>query len=188
MQLLSSFFLIRVPPRLNRSIFTLLPAILIFTSLSTLSSATQYRNYNSNSNNKMKTAKNDAIGGRGVTLIPTSGSYSKVVLWFHGLGDTADGWASMMPSLGIPDTKFILPTAPSRKVIKLNISISYYWYNIYMHDWFWITKLYRVHKNMIPHLHVICVLQQFATSYGYKQIYTSYIDFMYTYVPTYTIL
>ena len=38
------------------------------------------------------------------------------MLFFHGLGDTADGWASMMPSLNIPDTKFILPTAPTRKI------------------------------------------------------------------------
>jgi predicted esterase len=46
-------------------------------------------------------------------LIPQSGSYSKVVLWFHGLGDTADGWADMMPSLNLEETKFILPTALS---------------------------------------------------------------------------
>ena len=52
-------------------------------------------------------------GGRGITLTPPSGSYSNVVLWFHGLGDTADGWADMMPSLSLEDTKFILPTAPS---------------------------------------------------------------------------
>lgn len=38
------------------------------------------------------------------------------MVFFHGLGDTADGWASMMPSLNISDTKFILPTAPSRKI------------------------------------------------------------------------
>ena len=34
-----------------------------------------------------------------------------MLLWFHGLGDTADGWADMMPSLSLEDTKFILPTA-----------------------------------------------------------------------------
>lgn len=44
-------------------------------------------------------------------LMPKSGAYSKVVLWFHGLGDSADGWAEMMPSF--EDTKFILPTANS---------------------------------------------------------------------------
>jgi hypothetical protein len=44
----------------------------------------------------MKRLSNDSMGGRGVTYIPQSGEYSNVVLWFHGLGDTADGWASMM--------------------------------------------------------------------------------------------
>jgi hypothetical protein len=34
----------------------------------------------------------------------------------HGLGDTADGWASMMPSLKLEDTKIVLPTAKSRPI------------------------------------------------------------------------
>jgi len=34
----------------------------------------------------------------------------------HGLGDTCDGWAQGMPELGIPNTKFILPTASSRPI------------------------------------------------------------------------
>ena len=33
-----------------------------------------------------------------------------------GLGDTADGWASLMPQLGLENTKFILPTAPARPI------------------------------------------------------------------------
>jgi len=57
--------------------------------------------------------KSDGGGGNGLVLQPTSGKYSNVVLWLHGLGDTADGWASLMPALDIPDTKFILPTASS---------------------------------------------------------------------------
>lgn len=44
-------------------------------------------------------------------MVPTSGKYSKVVLWFHGLGDEADGWSELMPNLGLEDTKFVLPTA-----------------------------------------------------------------------------
>ena len=52
-------------------------------------------------------------GGRGIILTPRTGTYSNVVLWFHGLGDTADGWADMMPSLELEDTKYILPTASS---------------------------------------------------------------------------
>jgi hypothetical protein len=32
-------------------------------------------------------------GGKGITLLPeaSAGAYNKVVFWFHGLGDTADG-------------------------------------------------------------------------------------------------
>jgi predicted esterase len=45
--------------------------------------------------------------------MPASQTYSNVLLWFHGLGDSADGWADMMPSLGLENTKIILPTASS---------------------------------------------------------------------------
>jgi hypothetical protein len=64
----------------------------------------------------MKSVRSDGHGGRGVTYTPTNGSYSNVVIWMHGLGDTADGWASLMPSLGIHDTKFVLPTATNRPI------------------------------------------------------------------------
>eukprot|EP01033_Poteriospumella_lacustris_P008686 gene8685-6247_t len=71
------------------------------------------------------------MGGRGVTFTPTSGTYSNVVVWMHGLGDTADGWASMMPSLGIRDTKFIVPTAKSRP-ITINMGMPMPgWFDIY---------------------------------------------------------
>jgi lysophospholipase-2 len=63
--------------------------------------------------NSMKSTNNDGDGGRGVIMIPNSGKYSNVLIFMHGLGDTADGWASMMPSLNLHDTKFILPTASS---------------------------------------------------------------------------
>lgn len=72
--------------------------------------------FTENISNNMQSARNDGMGGRGVTFTPTSGTYSNVVVWMHGLGDTADGWASMMPSLGIRDTKFIVPTAKSRPI------------------------------------------------------------------------
>jgi hypothetical protein len=61
----------------------------------------------------LKIIRRDGIGGRGITLIPSDGKYSNVVIWMHGLGDTADGWAQSMPSLNVPNTKFILPTANS---------------------------------------------------------------------------
>lgn len=65
---------------------------------------------------QMQRIRNDGLGGRGVTFIPSSGSYKNVVVWMHGLGDTADGWASMMPSLGLTETKFILPTADNKPI------------------------------------------------------------------------
>ena len=49
-----------------------------------------------------------------MVLLPKSGTYSKVVLWFHGLGDSADGWAGLMPELSVADAKFILPSATER--------------------------------------------------------------------------
>lgn len=54
--------------------------------------------------------------GRGMILMPKSGTYSKVLFWFHGLGDDCNGWGSLMPQLGLADTKFILPTAPERPI------------------------------------------------------------------------
>lgn len=54
--------------------------------------------------------------GRSVQCAPASGLYNNVVLWLHGLGETADDWAPIMEDLDLDDTKFILPTAKSRKV------------------------------------------------------------------------
>ena len=51
-----------------------------------------------------------------MVLLPKSGTYSKVVLWFHGLGDSADGWAGLMPELSVADAKFILPSATERPI------------------------------------------------------------------------
>lgn len=30
--------------------------------------------------------------GQGIVMQPSTGKYSNVVIWLHGLGDTADGW------------------------------------------------------------------------------------------------
>ena len=40
------------------------------------------------------------------------------VVWLHGLGDTAHGWAALMQQLALPmpHTRFELPTAPERPV------------------------------------------------------------------------
>eukprot|EP01032_Pedospumella_encystans_P030342 gene30342-34250_t len=64
----------------------------------------------------MQALRNDGAGGRGIQYVPKSGEYQNVVVWLHGLGDTADGWASMMPELRLENTKFILPTAKSRPI------------------------------------------------------------------------
>lgn len=64
----------------------------------------------------MQAVRNDGAGGRGIQFVPKSGEYKNVVVWLHGLGDTADGWASMMPELRLENTKFILPTAKSRPI------------------------------------------------------------------------
>lgn len=64
----------------------------------------------------MQTIRSDGLKGKGITYLPSSGSYSNVLIWLHGLGDTADGWASMMPELKLKDTKFILPTADVRPI------------------------------------------------------------------------
>lgn len=64
----------------------------------------------------MQASRGDGGGGKGIVLLPKSGTYSKVVFWFHGLGDTADGWSGLMPELKVDDCKFILPTAPERPI------------------------------------------------------------------------
>ena len=63
----------------------------------------------------LRALRTDGVGA-GVTLLPQSGLYDNVVVWMHGLGDTADGWAGLMPMLEIENTKFVLPTAESRPI------------------------------------------------------------------------
>lgn len=63
-----------------------------------------------------KYVHNVGVGGKGTTLLPKSGRYDSVVLFFHGLGDSSSGWASSMPSFHLENTKFILPDAPSRPI------------------------------------------------------------------------
>lgn len=58
----------------------------------------------------------DSLDGRGISIVPTSEKYDKVIIWFHGLGDTAEGWSKILPQLNIPNTKYIVPTAPIRPI------------------------------------------------------------------------
>lgn len=85
----------------KRSTLVLLPYLFLITQTRCLS---------------MQAARSDSVGGRGLHFVPKSGQYSNLLVFMHGLGDTADGWASMMPSLKLEDTKIVLPTAKSRPI------------------------------------------------------------------------
>lgn len=60
--------------------------------------------------------KGDSYGGAGLTFPPESGRHTSTVIWLHGLGDTAHGWAPVVPELRARHTKFILPTADTRPI------------------------------------------------------------------------
>uniref|UniRef100_A0A6T6ARW1 Phospholipase/carboxylesterase/thioesterase domain-containing protein n=1 Tax=Compsopogon caeruleus TaxID=31354 RepID=A0A6T6ARW1_9RHOD len=62
----------------------------------------------------------DGHGGAGM-VIPSKlrgddPSRKSSLIWLHGLGDTAQGWASAMPMFQVPYMRFVLPTASSRHV------------------------------------------------------------------------
>ena len=55
--------------------------VLLFTALSSInliSHCQSVRHHSFNANNKMQATRNDSQGGRGITLTPSSGTYSKV--------------------------------------------------------------------------------------------------------------
>eukprot|EP01041_Mallomonas_annulata_P005289 gene5289-10581_t len=85
-------------------------------------------------NHQMQKIRNDGQGGRGVVLMPRNGQYSKVIFWFHGLGDDASGWSETMPVFGMQDTKFILPTAETRPISLNGGSPMPGWSDIYALD------------------------------------------------------
>ena len=64
----------------------------------------------------MTAARTKDADGTGITLTPVNGKHRQVLIFMHGLGDQADGWASMMHVLGDHDTKYILPNAPPRTI------------------------------------------------------------------------
>lgn len=55
-------------------------------------------------------------GGSGIAIPAPSGTADSVVIFMHGLGDTAHGWASAFPLPGLPNCKYILPTAATTPV------------------------------------------------------------------------
>lgn len=96
------------------SIKTLYTCSLLLSTVFTYASKSS--RHHSTSTAIMKGFRNDGIGGRGMTYLPSNGEYKNVLVFMHGLGDTADGWASMMPGLGLENTKFVLPTATNRPI------------------------------------------------------------------------
>ena len=86
--------------------FVLGPSLLFRRTLSSASSQ----------QHKFIASQGDGNGGDGIVMTPSSGDYDSVVIFMHGLGDTAMGWAPYMPELGLTTTKFVLPTAPSRPI------------------------------------------------------------------------
>ena len=49
---------------------------------------------------------------------PSGAAATSSVIFLHGLGDTAEGWQEIAELLqrSLPDTRWVLPTAPSRPV------------------------------------------------------------------------
>lgn len=74
----------------------------------------------------------DSIGGDGLVVISRKQKADSVVVWLHGLGDTAYGWLEPMAMLAEehPKTRFILPTAPSRPVTLNNGFVMPAWMDI----------------------------------------------------------
>ncbi|GAB5368704.1 hypothetical protein AAMO2058_001342600 [Amorphochlora amoebiformis] len=62
-------------------------------------------------------AEGDGIGGQGLVVNP-KGAHTATIIWFHGLGDTAEGWlaGALEMCAGQDFVKVILPTAPNRPI------------------------------------------------------------------------
>ncbi|EGB04217.1 hypothetical protein AURANDRAFT_32841 [Aureococcus anophagefferens] len=76
----------------------------------------------------------DGCGGTGLTLTPANGNYSSLFIWLHGLGDTPFSWYGTMAQFAIrsmPDTKFVLPLAPTRKITVYHGTSMQAWYDIF---------------------------------------------------------
>lgn len=65
---------------------------------------------------ELELVRGDGAGGEGLIVQPKGGSFDSVLIFMHGLGDSANGWAPAMPSLGLSRTKVILPTARDREI------------------------------------------------------------------------
>lgn len=54
-------------------------------------------------------------GGTGVT-VPSQGTATAAIIFMHGLGDTANGWAPAFPLPGLAHVRTVLPTAEIQAV------------------------------------------------------------------------
>mmetsp|Transcript_33318 Transcript_33318/g.66074 ORF Transcript_33318/g.66074 Transcript_33318/m.66074 type:complete len:304 (+) Transcript_33318:221-1132(+) len=110
------------------SFLSLLSARRAVRTQNTLRPVQRFRNYGSRHARRPRTAmsakQDDSYGGQGMTLDPAETPES-LVIFCHGLGDTAHGWFPVAQQLQaiLPKTRFILPTAPNRP-IKINMNMS----------------------------------------------------------------
>eukprot|EP01054_Gregarina_sp_Poly1_P001121 Gregarina_sp_Poly_1__1120@NODE_1274_length_4520_cov_241_024927_g133_i1_p4_GENE_NODE_1274_length_4520_cov_241_024927_g133_i1NODE_1274_length_4520_cov_241_024927_g133_i1_p4_ORF_typecomplete_len215_score24_57Abhydrolase_2/PF02230_16/6_9e54FSH1/PF03959_13/3_3e09Esterase_phd/PF10503_9/6_1e08Hydrolase_4/PF12146_8/18Hydrolase_4/PF12146_8/0_00012Peptidase_S9/PF00326_21/5_5e06Abhydrolase_6/PF12697_7/8_2e06DLH/PF01738_18/9_5e06Abhydrolase_3/PF07859_13/1_9e05Chlorophyllase2/PF12740_7/84Chlorophyllase2/PF12 len=72
--------------------------------------------------NKQNFQNGDSHGGLGLHRVPANSKYDRLIIFMHGLGDTAEGWKQTFvqflgnePKLA-NTTKVILPTAPVRPI------------------------------------------------------------------------
>jgi phospholipase/carboxylesterase len=66
-------------------------------------------------------------------IVDAPSTHQATVIWLHGLGDSGNGFAPIVPALNIPDTlgiKFIFPHAPVRPVTVNNGMAMRAWYDI----------------------------------------------------------
>lgn len=66
--------------------------------------------------------------------VPAKSTHRATVIWMHGLGDSGDGFAPIVPALNLPDElgiKFLFPHAPVRPVTVNGGMEMRAWYDIY---------------------------------------------------------
>ena len=65
--------------------------------------------------------------------VPAQGEHKATVIWLHGLGDSGNGFAPIVPELKLPaelGIRFIFPHAPVRPVTINNGMPMRAWYDI----------------------------------------------------------
>ena len=65
-----------------------------------------------------------------VEVGPTSGTANSAIVWLHGLGASGHDFEPIVPALGLPDTRFVFPHAPTRPVTINMGFVMPAWYDI----------------------------------------------------------